>query len=59
MELRSSVFEDSREIDADGDNSDLAITTSFFDCSYSSFETIKFGLLISEIFIAEFKFFGI
>ena len=49
MELKSSVFEDSNDNVAEGDKSDLAIITSFSDCSYSSFAIINSGLLFFEI----------
>ncbi len=53
-----SDFELLNDKDADGDRSDLAIVTSFSDCSYSSLEIIKFGLVVFEISIASFKSFG-
>ena len=43
--LKSSVFEDSKDKVAEGENSAFAIVTSFSDCSYSSLDIIKSGLL--------------
>ena len=59
LELISSDFELLKDKDAEGDRSDLAIVTSFSDCSYSSLEIIKFGLFILDISIASFKPAGI
>ena len=53
--LKSSVFEDSKDKVAEGENSAFAIVTSFSDCSYSSLDIIKSGLLFLEISIAWFK----
>ena len=58
LELILSDFELLNDKDADGDRSDLAIVTSFSDCSYSSLEIIKFGLVVFEISIASFKSLG-
>ena len=59
VELASSVLELLNDKAAEGEKSDLAIITSFSDCSYSNFDIIKFGLLIFEILIALFKSLGI
>ena len=53
--LKSSVFEDSKDSVAEGENSDFAIVTSFSDYLYSSLDIIKSGLLFLEISIAWFK----
>ena len=58
MELKSSVFDLSKDKVADGAKSDLALIVSFFACSYSSFAIIKSGLFFIDILIAEFNFSG-
>ena len=59
VELASSVLELLKDKVAEGERSDLAIITSFSDCSYSNLDIIKFGLLFFEISIALFKSSGI
>ena len=55
MELKSSVFDLSKDKVADGAKSDLALIVSFLACSYSSLAIIKSGLLFIDISIAEFS----
>ena len=53
--LVSSDLELLKDKVAKGERSDLAIVTSFSDCSYSNLDIIKFGLLIFEISTDELK----
>ena len=53
--LKSSVYDLSNDIEAVGARSDLAISVSFSDCSYSNFAIIRSGLFFFDNSIAEFK----
>ena len=44
MELKSSLYDLSKDNLAVGDKSDFAIIVSFLDCSYSNLAIVKSGL---------------
>ena len=58
MALKSSVWDLSNDNVAEGAKSAFALVVSFFDCSYSNWAIIKFGLFFFEISIAEFRSLG-
>ena len=49
------MYDLSNDIEAVGARSDLAISVSFSDCSYSNFAIIRSGLFFFDNLIAEFK----